>query len=110
MQKLYAYVDETGSDMGSETFLVSVVITAEEKEKLISHLEHIEKISGKKQRKWSKVTKERRRAYISLLFAQPLFKGKLYYNLTAKGSVHQLHFTAITTAQAISTSVKKPYK
>ena len=32
MQKLYCYVDETGQDVGSEVFIVSVLVAEEDRD------------------------------------------------------------------------------
>ena len=52
MQKLYCYVDESGQDTKGDLFLVSVVITEEERDELRRKLIKIEKTSQKGQRKW----------------------------------------------------------
>ena len=45
-QKLYCYVDETGQDTEGRLFLVSVVITEQEREEFARELEQIESEPG----------------------------------------------------------------
>ena len=49
-QKLYCYVDETGQDIGSKFFLVSVVILEKERDEIRQKLRELEKLSGKNKR------------------------------------------------------------
>lgn len=46
-QKLYCYVDETGQDTEGDLFVVSLVVTGDERDELLKLCESIEKKSGK---------------------------------------------------------------
>lgn len=100
MQKLYCYVDETGQDAGSAFFLVSVVIAEEEREELIATLLRIEKQSGKGNVKWIWAKQEARAAYIQQVLGNPLFKGKLFYEVFPK-TPNYFTKTLLTAAGAI---------
>lgn len=54
MQKLYAYVDESGQDTKGALFVVGVVVLETERESILKELEQIEEKSGKRVRKWNK--------------------------------------------------------
>jgi len=83
-QKLYCYVDETGQDLGSKIFIVSVVILAKDREKLISYCEKVEETSGKGKFKWGKASHTKRIEYLKQIFSNPLFKASLHYSLFDK--------------------------
>ena len=51
MTKLYCYVDESGQDPQSEIFIVAVVVTGEQRDKLLQPCEQLEKVSGKRKDK-----------------------------------------------------------
>lgn len=109
MQKLYAYVDETGQDTEGKVFFVSVVIVEQEREQLADILETIERESEKHKRKWSKSQPERRYAYIRTVLSKPVFIGKLYYSQTAD-TKNYVGLTIQTTALAITKRAQKEYK
>lgn len=46
-QKLYCYVDENGQDTKGDIFIVSVVVTGKERDRLLNLCEEIEVESGK---------------------------------------------------------------
>jgi hypothetical protein len=81
MQKLYCYVDETGQETRGEIFIVSIVITNEERDELLKLCEQIEKISGKRKDKWGATKHERRMRYLRHILADDRFNGKLRYSL-----------------------------
>lgn len=97
MQKLYAYVDETGQDTEGDFFIVSVVVTAEEYEVLREQLEQIEQATGKGRVKWSRAKDAARVAYIERVLATPAFRGKLHYGVHHQTKDYLMR-TAITTA------------
>ena len=109
MQKLYCYIDESGRHREEETFIVSVVITEEEREELRERLEEIEKDSGKGRVSWVGAKDKARVAYIKRVLATPAFKGKLNY-ATYHPSTEHLANTVLTTARAISIYVRGKYK
>ena len=80
-QKLYCYVDETGQDTEGDLFVVSVVVTSEEQDKLLKLCEEIEKKSGKGKFKWGKARSASRLEYLRLMFSSDIFKGKLRYSI-----------------------------
>src|SRR3972149_3378115 len=81
MQKLYAYVDETGQETHAPFFLVSVVIIEDERERIEKVLQRIERISKKGTRKWNKAKDDRRTRYIELVLQERVFVGKLYFSV-----------------------------
>lgn len=48
MQRLFAYVDESGQDTNGTLFVVGVVILEDERDNILKELERIEDESGKK--------------------------------------------------------------
>jgi hypothetical protein len=101
MQKLYAYVDETGQDTKGRLFVVSVVITGKNRDKLSETLERIEQDSGKRKRKWTKAGRRERLAYINrLLDYRKLFARCLFSTRFSKPGRY-LILEAVATAQAI---------
>jgi len=63
-EKIYAFVDESGQETNGALFLVSVVVTGQEYERLNEMLIEIEDRSSKSLKKWSKARFEYRLAYI----------------------------------------------
>jgi hypothetical protein len=53
-QAIYAFVDETGQDTKGEIFIVSVVVTDEEHDRINEALTDIEQRSNKRLDKWRK--------------------------------------------------------
>jgi hypothetical protein len=80
-KRLFCYVDESGQDTQGELFVVSVVITDEEREALINICEEIERQSGKGRVKWSKARHPQRLAYLQQVLRLPQLQGKLYFGL-----------------------------
>lgn len=62
--KLFCYVDETGQDTRGAFFVVSVVITPHDRDRLRRALETIERTSRKGRRKWTHTKPAARAAYI----------------------------------------------
>ncbi|MBI4040034.1 hypothetical protein HY389_01625, partial [Candidatus Daviesbacteria bacterium] len=73
-QKLYCYVDETGQDTQGRVFIVSVIITKEDREEITKILEKIEKDSGKGKTKWYKTKAEFKITYLERMLATKIFK------------------------------------
>ena len=100
-QKIYAFVDESGQETEGALFLVSVVVTDHEVERLNEILIEIEERSGKRWKKWSKARFDYRVAYLEAVIAQPLFRGliffsryresKAYFDLTVETAAKALH-------------------
>ena len=64
MEKLYAYVDETGQDTQGTLFLLAVVVVGNERDILLRWLENMEYETGKRLRSWHKSSHRVRIAYI----------------------------------------------
>ncbi len=103
MQKLYCYVDETGQDTGGGLFIVSVIVTGEEREKLVQILERIEQQSGKGKVKWMEARHKSRFAYIKEVLSTPAFKNTLHFS-AYKNTKSYMALTVLSTARAILTS------
>lgn len=99
-RKLYCYVDESGQDTKGDIFIVSVVVTEEEKDELLKLCEKIEKDSGKGKFKWGKAERNRRLKYIETIFSLKIFRGKLRYAVY-KGQVNYDMATIMGIAKAI---------
>ncbi len=78
-RKFFCYVDETGQDTNGKFFIVSVIVTDQERQGLYQICEKIEDESQKGRRKWNKTAHNRRIAYIRQILADPVFVGKLNY-------------------------------
>ena len=109
MQKLYCYVDETGQDTEGEFFIVSVIITEEDRDDLTKILETIEQASGKGKVKWIKAKKQARIAYIEAVLSEERFKGTLNYGVH-RDTKDYLSKTVLTTARAILAYVEGKHK
>jgi len=108
-RKLYCYVDETGQDTQGELFIVSVVVTDWERNRIIQSCEAIEREIGKGRVKWIKTRYDRRLAYIKRILQAPIFRGKLYFAVF-RDTRDYLGLTVWTIARAILAQVQEPYK
>jgi hypothetical protein len=99
--KFYCYVDETGQDTRGELFIVSVIVTQDERDRLEQELERIERESGKGRVKWMEARDEARMEYIKRVLALSELKGKLTY-LPFTDTRDYLSSTVIAVAQAIA--------
>jgi hypothetical protein len=110
MQKLYCYVDETGLDTEGAYFLVSVIVTGEERDQLNTTLEQIEQKSGKGKVKWAWAKDSLRLAYIKTVLNENLLSGKLCY-ATYHNTKDYMPKVVLTTARAFSLHVvEEEYK
>src|SRR5258708_36108466 len=100
MQKLYCYVDETGQDTKGELFLVALVVTDDERDKLTTEAERIEKETGKSLKKWRRAAFSRKIEYIKAIFSSPLFINSLFFASYELTSAY-LDLTILATARAI---------
>lgn len=108
--KLYCYVDETGQDTKGKIFIVSIVITQEDREDVVSLLEKLERDTGKKATKWNKSGKAFKIAYIESVFTNKMFKGKIFYSLYNDKTAYK-ELTVLTVASAINaTKTSENYK
>lgn len=104
MQKLYCYVDETGQDTEGTFFIVSVVVSGDERDKLQIALEAIEQETGKKNVKWSKAKDDARIAHVKAALALPDLSSKLCYAVY-EHTKDYLPKVVLTTARAVSLHV-----
>jgi hypothetical protein len=109
MQKLYCYVDESGQDTEGKFFIVSVVVTAHERDKMTELCEKIEMASGKRRRKWIKADHAKRIEYIQRIFREPDFSGKLNVAIY-QNSKEYLPLTVLTIARTILLRGESDYK
>jgi hypothetical protein len=105
--KLYCYVDETGQDTLGAFFIVSVVVSAENKDDLAAKLEVFEQGSGKGKVKWMKARGRSRLGYMKSVLSSPSFKGTLYFSLY-KGTKSYMALTVLSTAKAVLTASPRP--
>ena len=80
-KKLYCYVDENGQDTQGRIFIVSVVVTEENRYELLILCEELEKISQKGKDKWRTAKHERRMRYMRHIIADDRFKATLRYGV-----------------------------
>jgi hypothetical protein len=109
MQKLYAYVDESGQETGGAIFLVSVVIIGKERDDLADWLIDVEKTTKKGVRKWMKADDTKRTAYMQAVLSTSLFRGKLLYGVH-RNTREYVQATVETTAAAIVATAQDEYK
>lgn len=108
IQKLYAYVDESGQDTKGEIFLVSVIVVGEQRDTLRKLLRNIEKKSGKANRKWTRTARPRREVYIRHVMASRKFNG-LIHVAHYRHSRYYMDLTVLTTAWAILDHADQSY-
>ncbi len=101
IKKLYCYVDENGQDTRGDLFIVSVVVTEENRDELLNLCEKLEEVSGKKKDKWGGAKHDKRMRYISHIFADDRFKGLLRYEVFKNTKDYDT-----STVTAIVSSVK----
>jgi len=109
MKKLYCYVDETGQDTRGKLFVVSVVLTGQERDLAIESCEAIEHETGKGRVKWIKTRYDRRLAYIEDVLREPIFRGKLYFDVFQDAKDYP-SLTVRTIVRAILAEVRESYK
>lgn len=109
MQRLYCYVDETGQDTSGKLFIVSVVVTEQERDLIETQLEQLEQRSGKKKARWIKTSLRAKQLYLTQIFQSNLFVGKLFYKRFSE-TTDYLGATLVTISQAIhQTQPARPY-
>ncbi len=108
-RKLFCYVDESGQDTHGELFIVSVIISEQEKEQFRQVCEDIERESHKGQRKWTKTAYDRRRDYIWRVLNTPIFAGKLNFAIY-RGSLDYSALTVQTIVLALAATGEVDYK
>lgn len=107
-QKLYCYVDETGQDTKGEIFIVSVVVTKENRYEIEKLLEKIETATGKKKTKWFKSKRKLQSAYIERIFNTAILKNSIFYSLTKDSKMYKdtMLVTIATAVNAVKTKEK----
>ncbi len=99
-QAIYAFVDETGQDTKGEMFIVSVVVTDDEYDRINDALIEIERRSKKRFDKWRKARFKHRLAYIQSVIANPLLTGAIFFSHYTE-SQDYFELTVETTERAI---------
>lgn len=79
LQKIYAYVDESGQDDASEFFVVVAVVSDKEQDIIRKQVEKAEHTVRIGKMKWHKTSHKRRVQYISLLLEQEVAAGEIYF-------------------------------
>ncbi|HEX9722469.1 MAG TPA: DUF3800 domain-containing protein [Candidatus Paceibacterota bacterium] len=100
MQKLYAYVDESGQDTEGKLFLVSVVVLEEERERVRLALRDAERHSRKGLKKWTNSRQKERDLYMQRIVTNPDLLGRMYY-AHYKHSRSYIELTIMTIAKAV---------
>ncbi len=77
--KFYCYVDETGQDTRGRMFVVATVVVASSREGEKQVLQQIEGASGKGRKKWTKATRDQRKAYARQVVENSAFRGHLFF-------------------------------
>ncbi len=105
MQKIYCYVDETGQDTEGAMFLVSIVLTEDERERLAHLLLEIEETSDKGLIKWHKTSLETKVEYLRRVFAEHAFSRSFFYAIY-RNTKEYLDLTILATAKAIRQRIR----
>ena len=100
MQKLYAYVDESGQDTKGRMFVVGVVVLEKEYDQILKELHQIEEKSRKRVKKWNKAPYNYRKAYFEGITKSNAFRNSLFFE-TFTNSNKYIEMTSYATAKAI---------
>jgi hypothetical protein len=76
--KLYCYVDESGQDVRSDSFIVVSIVSSDDQEKLRTKLLEVEKNSGIGQRKWHKSRSPEREFFLASVVEKKVAAGSIY--------------------------------
>lgn len=79
-QKLYAYVDESGQDTEGRFFVVGIIVTEENRDRVTKELETIEQDSGKNNIKWHSARPHYREKYLALIARSPMLKNQAFFD------------------------------
>lgn len=108
-QKLYCFVDETGQDTSGQFFLVAIVLKEmSQLEDLERKLIKVEQISGKKQAKWKKITRNVKRIFLDELLKIKMLKDSIFYSIYESTKEYTL-LTSFTVAKAILAKERGEY-
>jgi hypothetical protein len=110
MEKLYAYVDETGQETAGAFFLVAVVVAGNDRDALIEWLSSVEQATGKGKTPWHKSRHQARQAYMERVLNEARLGGSVFYSVyPGTRAYHDL--TLLTIAKALGErSGGQPYK
>jgi len=100
MKKISCYVDESGQDTGGRFFIVSVVVTEEDRDLVETRLTHIERSSGKGTVRWIKTSLRHKQLYLTPVFQSNLFVGKLFFSYFTN-TTNYVNATLQTISRAI---------
>lgn len=101
MRKLYCYVDESGQDTKGYLFVVSIVITEDNRENILDELNSIEQESGKGRVKWHSARPQYRERYMKALSQSSILRNKSFFD-TFTNSDQYIEMTSYATAKAIA--------
>jgi hypothetical protein len=107
-QKLYVYVDESGQDTEGKFFVVGIIVTDENRDRIVDELKRIEKDSGKGNVKWHSSRSQKRGQYITLVAQSSALKKQAFFN-TFTNSKQYVEMTSYSTALAILKKAKETY-
>jgi len=108
-QKIYCYVNETGQDTEGMLFLVSIIITDNERDILREKLKEIERSSGKRTKRRTEAGRRQQEAYIKQVINSKDFIGRIYYSYYQNTKAY-IDLTILSTAKAVHDKAKKPYE
>lgn len=95
-KRLYCYVDESGQDTAGDFFVVSILVTGDERDSLLEQLLEIEGESKKRNIKWHKANYQHRLAYIELLTELSGLEGKIFYETYNEGKEYLVYMSDAT--------------
>lgn len=108
-QKLYCYVDETGQDDRSVVFIVAVVVTQGEQERIREVLVRLENEAHTNHLKWHKTESSRRLAYLRLVMANGGAIGGTFFGSFVK-PVPFFQPTLEVIEDAVKAAARPPYR
>ncbi len=79
VKRLMCFVDESGQDARSESFVVAVIASKSDLDVLRLQVLQLEKASGVGARKWHKTRSERRIDFMEKAMEKQLVKGEVFY-------------------------------
>ena len=108
-QKLYAYVDESGQDPKSDSFVVVAIVSEDEQISLRKELLTIETISGIGYRKWHKASYDKKIKFLDLIQSRSIAHKGVFYGSYKKPLPYFLPILNVLT-YAIKAKIKTSYK
>jgi hypothetical protein len=110
MEKLYAYVDETGQETAGTFVLVAVVVAGDDRDVLLDWLSAVEHATGKGKTPWHTSRHLARQTSMDQVLHDARFSGSVFYAVyPGTRSSHDL--TLLTIAQALGErSGGQPYQ